>query len=178
MSSQLINQLFTIERSYQSLLTPQLTNNLVAIVSPYHSSLTSQLTNNLVEIGSSLQSSLTRQSTLILITIGSSFWCLLTSQLARNFLKSRILVRARWYSNGTINFLWLGAPIRVHWLPKQPTNFLQFDWEVLSELIYCQLIHKLLEIGFSFQSSVNSHLTNKSLAIRKSYQSLLTFGSS
>ena len=158
----LIKQCMSCDRKLLSeLIDSPINQKLLAIRSPYESSLTPWSTNKLVVIEGSYQS-------------------LLTPRLIRISLRLRARIRAQWLKNSSTTFLRSGAFTRAHWLFEEVTGEVtdtqidsqaSCDWEILLERIVSLVHQRILAIRRSYQSLLTPWST---VVIRSSYQSSLT----
>ena len=158
----LIKQCMSCDRKLLSeLIDSPINQKLLAIRSPYGSSLTPWSTNKLVVIEGSYQS-------------------LLTPRLIRISLRFRARIRAQWLKNSSTTFLRSGAFTRAHWLFEEVTGEVtdtqidsqaSCDWEILLEGIVSLVHQRILAIRRSYQSLLTPWST---VVIRSSYQSSLT----
>ena len=137
----------------------------------------SPINQKLLAIRSPYESSLTPWSTNKLVVVEGSYQSLLTPRLIRISLRLRARIRAQWLKNSSTTFLRSGAFTRAHWLFEEVTGEVtdtqidsqaSCDWEILLERIISQ---RILAIRRSYQSLLTPWST---VVIRSSHQSSLT----
>ena len=115
-----------------------------------------------------------------LVVIEGSYQSLLTPRLIRISLRLRARIRAQWLKNSSTTFLRSGAFTRAHWLFEEVTGEVtdtqidsqaSCDWEILLERIVSLVHQRILAIRRSYQSLLTPWST---VVIRSSYQSSLT----